>query len=169
MIREGATTLWEAYSFNTTRSKNHKMFATPLGWMARYVAGLRIDGILDDGPGFRKALIEPYPCPERVSFARLDFTSPVGKYHSGWKLTSEGMTYNISIPPNATGHFRLPLLGHKEATVTESGKVLWKNGKVLGSSDGIPTPTLGEDGRIEMTLAAGSYSFLVNSADSLPR
>ena len=58
MIREGATTIWESFSLKESRSRNHKMFATPLGWMARYVSGLRVEGIMGNGPGFRSAIGE---------------------------------------------------------------------------------------------------------------
>jgi alpha-L-rhamnosidase len=162
MIREGATTIWEDYSLNRVRSMNHKMFTTPLGWMARYVAGLRVDGILGGGPGFREALIDPHPCPEQVKFARMEYDSPVGRYESGWRVTPEGMAYEIVVPPNATATFRLPLLGQKEATVSESGKILWKNGKPAASDSGISTRAEEKD-RLVMTLGSGTYSFLVKN------
>ena len=160
MIRDGATTLWEAYSEKTTRSMNHKMFATPLGWMARYVAGLRVEGVLGEGPGFRKAVIAPYPVPEQIKFAQLDYDSPVGRYRSGWRMTDNGMTYDIVIPPNANAIFRLPLLRAKDAIVSESGKLLWQNGKPAGKVDGIAPPAR-ENDRIVFNLGSGTYTFLV--------
>lgn len=163
MIREGATTLWEAYSEKTARSLNHKMFATPLGWMARYVAGLHVDGVLGEGPGFRKAIIAPYPVPEQIMFAKLDYDSPVGRYYSGWRVTEGGMTYDIVVPPNAHADFRLPLLGAKNATVSESGRTLWQNAKPNGKADGIVSSALEKD-RLVFNLAAGTYSFQVKDS-----
>jgi alpha-L-rhamnosidase len=160
MIREGATTLWEDYANDRVRSMNHKMFATPLGWMARYVAGLHVEGVLGDGPGFRKAVIAPYPVPEQITFAQLDFDSPMGRYRSGWRMTDNGMKYDIVIPPNATALFRLPLLGKKDAIVSEAGKILWKNGKPAEKVDGVSTPAQ-ENDHLVFTLGSGSYSFLV--------
>jgi alpha-L-rhamnosidase len=160
IIREGATTLWEDLTIKKARSLNHKMFASPLGWLARYVAGLRVDGILDGGAGFRKAMIDPHPVPSAVTFAELDYDSPMGRYHSGWKVTPEGMTYEITIPPNATATFRLPLLGQKKATISESSRVLWNNGKPADSIPGISSPVEAKD-HLVMTLGSGTYSFLV--------
>jgi alpha-L-rhamnosidase len=160
MIREGATTLWEDLAYNKARSLNHKMFATPLGWMARYVAGLHVEGIPVNGAGFRKAVIAPYPVPEQVKFAHLDYKSPMGRYYSGWKATDSGMAYEIVVPPNASVQFRLPLLGAKDATISESGKTLWQNGKPAASVPGISSPAL-QDDRLVMTLASGTYSFEV--------
>lgn len=162
MIRDGATTLWEAYSEKTTRSMNHKMFATPLGWMGRYVAGLRVEGVLGEGPGFRKPVIAPYPVPEQIQFAQLDYNSVMGAYHSGWRVTAEGMAYDIVVPPNASALFRLPLLGQKAATVSESGKILWQNGKLAGSVAGVSSPAAEKD-RLVFTLGSGSYSFQVKT------
>lgn len=160
MIREGATTLWEDLALKKARSLNHKMFATPLGWMARYVTGLHLEGVPADGVGFRKAVIAPYPVPDQVNFARLNFQSPMGRYSSGWKVTAKGMAYEIVVPPNASAKFRLPLLGAKNATVSELGRTLWQNGKPLVSVPGISSLSQQND-RLVMTLSSGSYSFEV--------
>ena len=162
MIREGATTLWEDYSFKSARSQNHKMYATPLGWMARYVAGLSVDGILGDGPGFRHAMIAPHPVPEQITFAELDYDSPVGRYHSGWRMTDAGIAYDIVVPPNATATFRLPLPADQDATISESGKTLWQNEKPIGKAESI-APPVRENDRIVFNLGSGSYSFLVKN------
>lgn len=158
IIREGGTTISEFLSIGSSRALNIRIFTTPLAWMARYVAGLRVDGVLGSVPGFREALIAPYPCPEQVTFARMDYDSPMGRYHSGWRKTDKGMVYSITIPPNAAALFKLPLLGKTEATVSESGKVIWKNGKPVIKVDGIGVPTQ-KNGCMEFPLGSGNYEF----------
>jgi len=111
-------------------------------------------------PGFRKAVIASYPAPEQIKFAQLDYDSSMGRYRSGWRMTDNGMAYDIVIPPNATALFRLPLLGKKDAIVSEAGKILWQNGKPVGSIDGVSTPAQETD-RLVFTLGSGIYSFLV--------
>jgi alpha-L-rhamnosidase len=160
MIREGGTTIWEDYAIDRARSLNHKMFTTPLGWMARYVAGLQVEGVLGEGPGFRKAVIAPYPVPEQIKFAQLDYDSPMGRYRSGWRMIDNGMKYDIVVPPNATALFRLPLLGKKPATVSESGKIVWQNGKPAESVAGVSVP-IEESDRLVFTLSSGNYTFEV--------
>lgn len=160
MIREGATTLWEDYTIKKARSLNHKMYATPLGWMARYVAGLRVDGILGEGPGFRKAVINPYPVPEQIQFAQLDYDSAMGRYHSGWRVTPEGMVYEIIIPPNAGATVRLPLSNPANATVTKAGKTFWVNGKHSEKIEGCGNPRI-EGNRIVFEAGSGHYLFNV--------
>jgi alpha-L-rhamnosidase len=162
MIREGATTLWEDLTIKKARSLNHKMYATPLGWMARYVAGLHMDGVSADASGFRKAVIAPCPVPEQIKFAHLDYKSPMGRYYSGWKVTNNGMAYEIVVPPNASAIFRLPLLGQKDATVSESGKMLWQSEKPAASVPGISPPAK-QDDHLVMTLGSGTYSFQVKN------
>ena len=165
MIREGATTLWEDLTIKKARSLNHKMFATPLGWMARYVAGLHVDGVLGNGPGFRQAVISPYPSPEQVKFAQLDYNSPVGRYESHWRVQDNEIVYDLVIPPNASATARLPLLDKTGVTVTESGKPLWENGKPKESIDGCGKVKI-ENGRLIIPLGSGAYSFAVKTTDS---
>jgi hypothetical protein len=121
--------------------------------------------VLGEGPGFRKAVINPYPVPEQITFAQLDFDSPMGRYRSGWRMTDSGMAYDIVVPPNATALFRLPLLGKKSATVSESGKIVWQNGKPVEIVDGIATPTQEVD-RIVLNLGSGTYTFFVVASES---
>ena len=97
--------MWEAYSLNTARSLNHKMFATPLGWMARYVAGLHVDGILGESPGFRKVIISPHPVPSLLRFAELDYDSPAGTLSQ--RLESRGRLCRLH------HHHSAERLGHR--------------------------------------------------------
>lgn len=162
MIREGATTLWEDLTIKKARSLNHKMFATPLGWMARYVAGLQGDGILGEGPGFRHAVISPHPAPSLLQFAELDYDSPLGRYHSGWKAEAGGISYNITIPPNASATVRLPVPANKTFMASESGKIFWENGKSTGLIQGAGPAHL-EQQHLIIPLGAGSYSLTVKN------
>lgn len=126
MISEGATTLWEAYSSSTTRSYNHKMYAMPLGWMARYVAGLHVDGIRGDAAGFRNAVIKPYISPSLMSYVNFHYDSPMGRYKIGWRLKRDGIEYNLVIPPDASSRVYLSLLGKKLVSVQESDHEIWR-------------------------------------------
>jgi hypothetical protein len=105
-------------------------------------------------------VIAPYPVPEQIKFAQLDYKLPMGLYHSGWKVTDNGMAYEIVIPPNASAIFRLPFLGQKDATVSESGKILWQNGKPSAAAPGISSPAR-QDDHLVMTLGSGTYFFHV--------
>jgi alpha-L-rhamnosidase len=162
MIRKGATTLWENLDTDNERSLNHKMFASPLGWMARYVAGLKVDGIMGNGPGFRNVIIQPHVSPSQMQFVSFAYDSPVGKYKSHWQVNGEGVVYDLTIPPNGSATVRLPLLGKSLVSVSESGKEIWKDGKTIGAMAG------GKDGHLEeqafvIALGSGTYSFQVKT------
>ena len=63
MVEQGATTVWELWNGDTAdpamNSGNHVMQIGDLAvWMYEYLAGIRAD---PDKPGFRHAIIRPYP------------------------------------------------------------------------------------------------------------
>ena len=164
MVREGATSLWESYSDKNARSLNHKMFATPLGWMARYVAGLHVDGVQGEGPGFRHAVIAPHTAPALLQFAGLDFDAPVGRYHSGWKVVPEGLQFSLEIPPNATAEFKVPTGGVKHPMLSESGVPVWKNGRFQQGVNGVSAGS-SKALDISLELASGKYEFLLKQGE----
>jgi hypothetical protein len=164
MIREGATTIWEDYSITKARSLNHKMFATPLGWMARYVAGLHVDGIAGEGPGFRNVVISPCPVPAQLQFAELDYDSPVGRYHSGWKAVPEGLQFALEIPPNATAEFHVPTAGMKNPELLESGTPAWKDEAFRHGVKGVRAGSSTASG-ISLQLVSGKYEFLLGEGE----
>ena len=164
MIREGATTLWESYSDKNARSLNHKMFATPLGWMARYVAGLHVDGVLGEGPGFRHVVISPHTAPALLPFAGLDYDAPVGRYHSGWKVVPEGLQFSLEIPPNAAAEFKVPVGGVKNPVLLESGVPVWKDGRFQQGANGVSAGS-GKTPALSLELASGKYEFLLKQGE----
>ena len=161
MIREGATTLWEGYSKNA-RSLNHKMFASPLGWMARYVSGLHVDGVMGDGPGFRNVVIQPHVSPSQIQFVEFAYDSPMGRYNSNWHVQPDGVVYDIVIPANASATVRLPLLAKTLVSVSESGKEIWKEGKQIGKVAGAKDAHI-EQQEFVVSLGSGTYSFYVRT------
>lgn len=164
MIREGATSLWESYSDKNARSLNHKMFATPLGWMARYVAGLHVDGVLGEGAGFRKVVISPHPVPALLQFAELDYDAPVGRYHSGWKGGPEGLHFSLEIPPNATAEFKVPIGGLKNPVLLEAHVPVWKDGCFQKGVQGVSAGA-NKAKDIALELASGKYEFLLKQGE----
>ena len=164
MIREGATSLWESFSDKNARSLNHKMFATPLGWMARYVAGLHVDGVLGEGPGFRNVVIAPCLAPALLQFAELDYDASVGRYHSGWKVIPEGLQFSLEIPPNATAEFKVPTGGMKNPMIVECHMPVWKDGRFQQGVKGVIAGS-SKAPDIALELASGKYEFLLKQGE----
>jgi len=162
MIRKGATTLWENLDVENERSLNHKMFATPLGWMARYVSGLQVEGIMGEGPGFRNTIIKPHVSPAQLQFVKYAYDSPMGRYTSNWHVQPDGIVYDIVIPANASANVRLPFFGKNLVSVSESGKEIWKEGKQIAKVAGGKDARIGQQ-EFVVSLGSGTYSFYVKS------
>jgi hypothetical protein len=130
--------------------------------MARYVAGLRVEGIMGEGPGFRNAVIKPYVSPTQLQFAEFAYDSPMGRYKSNWHVQPDGVVYDIVIPANASATVRLPLLGKTLVSVGESGKEIWKEGKQIGEVAGGQDAHVGQQ-EFVVSLGSGTYSFYVKT------
>jgi len=130
MIREGATTLWESYSLETTRSLNHKMFSTISEWLFRDVAGLGNDPA---APGFTRARFAPQPARGHLEHARAHYDSKSGRYQCGWRIGGGQWVLDAAIPPNAGSEVILPIADAGRTVVREGDAVIWENGKPAAS------------------------------------
>lgn len=155
MIREGATTLWESYSLETTRSLNHKMFSTITEWMFREVAGLGDD---PSAPGFRRALIAPKPCLRFLTHARATYDSKSGRYESGWKIDGDAWILETSVPPNAESTVVLPVRQDAALEVREGDRLLWKDGKATADTPGITQVEATPQG-LRVSTGSGRFRF----------
>lgn len=164
MIREGATTLWESYSLETTRSLNHKMFSTVSEWLFRDVAGLGHDPA---APGFTRARFAPQPARGYLGHARAAYDSKSGRYECGWKTEGDEWVLEASIPPNTGAEIVLPLAGPADAVVREGGVVIWVEGKPAEElPPGIEAVDSGDEG---LRIRAGSGRFRFSCAEDAIR
>jgi len=155
MIREGATTLWESYSLETTRSLNHKMFSTITEWMFRDVAGL---GNNPAAPGFTRSVLAPKPDPGFLTHAKAAYDSKSGRYECGWRIEGGDWIMESVVPPNAESIVILPVRTDAAIEVREGGALLWKDGKQAGSIPGVQSIISGPEG-LRVTTSGGRYRF----------
>ena len=134
MIDQGATTLWETWSYpENFPSQNHPMFGSIDEWFYRSILGIN--------PGtssFEKIIIKPQPV-EGLSSAKGEFTSLRGVIKSGWTLVQNAFTLQVSIPPNTRAELWIPT--SPNGSIKESGQILSrvryeKNYAVLEVSSG---------------------------------
>ena len=121
MVEQGATTVWELWNGNTAdpamNSGNHVMQIGDLAvWMYEYLAGIRAD---PDKPGFRHAIIRPYPAGD-LSFVSGTHKTMYGALNSSWKRDKGQFTLDVTVPANTTATVWVP--AKDAAAVTESGK-----------------------------------------------
>ena len=150
MAERGATTIWELWNGDTAdpamNSGNHVMQIGDLAvWMYEYLAGIRSD---PQAPGFRHAIIRPYPAGD-LTFVKASHKTPYGTILSSWKRAGGVFTLDVAIPANTTATVWVPA---KDAgAVTESGSPVSaaKGVKFLRS----------EAGAAVFEIESGAYSF----------
>lgn len=116
-VKMGATTVWERWNsvlpdghINpiNMNSLNHYAYGSIAEWMYRNMCGLR-----PAAPGFRRVVIRPEP-DRHFSYARADYRSAVGWYHSGWSIQADGtLVFEVTVPFGAQAELYLP---HCEAS-----------------------------------------------------
>ena len=150
MVEQGATTIWELWNGNTAdpamNSGNHVMQIGDLAvWMYEYLAGIRSD---PEQPGFRHAIIHPYPTGDLTS-VKASHKSMYGTVASSWKREKGQFSLDVTVPPNTKATVWVPA---KDAgAVTESGKK-------VAESAGIKF-VRGEAGYAVFGIESGAYSF----------
>jgi alpha-L-rhamnosidase len=101
-----ATSLWETLPVNAASQKiaaesshNHPMQAGYDVLFYEDVAGIRPD---DSGLGFKVIRFQPL-FTRQLSWAKASIESAYGTIASDWKMETNGLNWQISIPPNSSG------------------------------------------------------------------
>jgi len=158
MIAEGATTLWERWEKLTghaMNSQNHIMLGSVDAWFYRALAGL-----VPIEPGWKALRIKPQVLGD-LSFVEARIETVLGPVASSWRKAGGTFSLEAAIPPGARGEIHLPLLW-QGAQILESGRPLWRAGRVVEAAPGIELA--GDDGtRVVFKVGSGSYRFEVKS------
>ena len=109
MLEKDATTVWELWdaiddSGVAHESLNHYSKGAVIGFLHRYVAGLRS---VDDGPGYRRFLVAPRPG-AGISWAEVTHESPYGTIEVGWRTHGDTVRLRVVTPPGTTAEVALP-------------------------------------------------------------
>ena len=103
MLKQGATSLTEAWNANLTTSHNHFMLGHITEWFYKDLVGIDCDPA---GPGFKKIIIKPTPVGD-LTWAKASYDSGRGKIISDWKRNGATFTLAVEIPPNTTLRTRM--------------------------------------------------------------
>lgn len=110
-VRLGATTIWERWNSvmpdghmnpEGMNSLNHYTYGSIAGWMISWLCGIR-----PAAPGYRQVILEPRP-DKRLGEARAELETAAGKFICGWKYDGDAVSYEITVPFDATAELRLP-------------------------------------------------------------
>jgi alpha-L-rhamnosidase len=165
MVKEGATTIWESWSLarmSGSTTESMIMWATIDEFFYNDLAGIKGPDYYGPGfmtPGFREIHIKPYVLGD-LTYASASIKTVRGIISSGWKKTDNSLTLDVTIPVNATASVSVPVIGLKNATITEGGKVVWKDGTYVEGVAGITGGKL-EAGYVAFDTGSGDYQFKI--------
>ncbi len=106
-VRKGATTIWEHWDglkpdgsmwSKDMNSFNHYAYGAVAAWMYGTVTGIKPD---ETKPGYENIKISPKP-DDRLDYAYAELETKYGTVKSGWKKTSSGYEFSITIPKGST-------------------------------------------------------------------
>ncbi len=99
-IKNGATTFYENWRIDAERdiSMNHVMFGEIGAWLYKALGGIKPDPA---APGFRNTVLEPHFVAGLTHF-QATHESPYGRIVSAWRRIGKTISYEVTVPPNAT-------------------------------------------------------------------
>jgi len=161
MIKEGATTLWERWEYLTEvgmNSQNHIMLGSIDAWFYRYLAGIQLD---PSAPGWQRLRIKPHIL-GNLQFASASLQTIRGLVSSRWTKGYNSLEFQVTVPVNSQATVSIPTVGLENVVITESGAVIWENGKPGRTVAGITGGRANKDA-VTFEVGSGVYSFSVRS------
>ncbi|HYO23519.1 MAG TPA: family 78 glycoside hydrolase catalytic domain, partial [Lacipirellulaceae bacterium] len=153
-LRQGATSLTEAWDANHDASQNHFMLGQIVEWLYQDLLGISTD---PEAPGFERIRIAPAPVGD-LAWARGGYRSVRGPIRCAWRREGERFALEVAIPANTTATVALP--SRSAAGVTEGGKP-------IAEAEGVQF--LRQEGdRSIYRIGSGSYSFASTISSPTP-
>lgn len=115
-IKQGATSLTEAWDGRKVVSHNHCMLGHLQEWLYRELVGIQRD---PSALAFKKIVIHPNVVGE-IAWAKGTYASPYGKIACDWKRSDKQFSIQVTIPVNTTASIYVPTVDAKE--ITENGR-----------------------------------------------
>lgn len=127
-LKQGATSLTEAWDAGRGSSQNHFMLGQIIEWFYHDLAGIRGDPA---GPGFKKIIIKPAVVGD-LAFVRASYNSIHGPIKSEWRREGNALTLKVTIPPNTTATVWMPGLSGTGDERSKIGKYVRAIGRRQG-------------------------------------
>lgn len=146
IVRNGWTSLPEAWDADTGASMNHCMLGHIQEWFLGWVAGIRPD---PEHPGFRRFLVDPHPV-GNLTWARGTHDSVRGPIRAEWHQRTNRFELRLTVPANTVAEVRIPAA--RPDTLTEGGQPLAGRPGILRfdrSGDRVVVEVAGGDYRFE--------------------
>ncbi|HWQ90834.1 MAG TPA: family 78 glycoside hydrolase catalytic domain, partial [Clostridia bacterium] len=114
-LKQGATSLTEAWDAGRGSSHNHFMLGQINEWFYHDLAGIQPDL---ERPGFKRVIIKP-ALAGTVSWVRASHRSPYGTIAVDWRRIDGGLHLKVSVPVNTSAYVYVPC--DKTNGLTENG------------------------------------------------
>ena len=114
-------------------------------------------GTREFAPGYSQIGIRPQHTGD-LTYANASIKTVRGIISSSWKKTDNSLILDVTIPVNTTASLSVPVMGSKNITITEGGKVVWKDGAYIRGVEGI-TGGRQETGYVTFDTGSGEYNF----------
>ena len=144
-LKQGATSLTEAWDAGRASSHNHFMLGQIMEWFYHDLAGIGGD---PDGAGFKKIIIRPAVVGD-LTWVNCSYDSIRGRIASHWKREGNRFTLDVTIPANTTATLWVP--------AKQPGQVREGNSPAA-RSQGVKF-LRGEEGRSLYEVGSGRYMF----------
>jgi hypothetical protein len=144
-LRNGATSLTEAWDARRSSSQNHFMMGQIIEWFYHDLAGIQPD---PTAPGFKNTIIKPAIVGD-LTWVKCYYDSSYGRIVSNWKRVGDKLTMDATIPANTTATVYVP--AKDAAAVAESGKPADK-------ADGVKFLRM-ENNAAVFAVGSGTYQF----------
>lgn len=144
-LKQGATSLTEAWDANHKASHNHFMLGHITEWFYRHLVGIQPDL---SAPGFKNIVIAPSPVGE-LDWARGSYDSIHGPIRVRWDRNQNDFTLQVSIPANTTATVYLPSAANAEIS---------ENGVPLDQSSGVKLVERDSD-TATLKVESGEFTF----------
>jgi hypothetical protein len=144
-IKNGATSLTEAWDANPADSQNHAMLGHADEWLYNGLGGINPDPA---GPGFKKFFVRPQP---QTGLASVDaeYHSIRGQIVSSWQQGATGLTLSVTVPVNTTATITIP---------TKTPTAVTESGTPAATAAGVISNTA-QTGALVLVVGSGQYVF----------
>ncbi|WP_373495242.1 alpha-L-rhamnosidase C-terminal domain-containing protein, partial [Aquiflexum sp.] len=158
MINNGATTLWENWSFENDDSKNHPMFGSISEWFHKSILGIQQS---ESSVAFSEIVIKPSMVGD-LNWAKGHYQSVRGRIGSDWWKFGNDVFLNVEIPANTKALVHVPILDGTSPEVFEGDFLLVRNGKTDNLPDGIKLVNKTRKSYV-FEVGGGKYRFVVRN------
>lgn len=114
-LKQGATSLAEAWDANRKVSHNHLMLGHVIEWLYADLAGIRP---APEAPGFARVVIRPSPVAD-LQWVEAAYESIRGPIDVRWERAGDRFTLIVGIPANVTAEVHVP---SRDGVVREGGE-----------------------------------------------